>query len=118
MSCFESATAGIGLGSKNTYGDGHRAGSCHYGGQSCTDGSHAVDYGGRPGTGGGQGSFTAAEAQTIANAIQSCGGQVGGASGRGENDAGQTQSGPNNGIGAPGTTHIHINVANQACGCN
>jgi len=109
ISCFEAATAGVNRGSRNTYGDGHRAGSCHYGGQSCTDGAHAVDYGGD----GGAPSFSAADAATIQQAAATCGAQVGGATVRGENSASRTVP-----IDDPSATHIHINVANQSCGCN
>lgn len=115
MSCFEGELGSqVNLGSsKNTYGDDHATNSCHYGGRSCTDGAHAVDYGGAPGTGKGQGSFSAADAKLIQQAAAKCGAQVGGATVRGE-DA-QSRSRP---IEGSTTTHIHINVANQSCGCN
>ena len=119
--CFENQLSGLvplGTNNKNTYGDGHRQNSCHYGGRSCTDGSHAVDYPGRPGTGNGKGSFTDEEAVLINSAINICGSQVGGAVGRGEDNAGNILGGPSNGMGNDAATHIHINVNNGACGCN
>jgi len=110
MSCFESmmTAAGVNLGGKVTYQGTHHQNSCHFGGRSCTDGSHAVDYGGN----GGAPSFPNS-AQAVYDAANACGGTA-----RGEDNAGNIQSGPFNGIGANGATHIHINVANGSCGCN
>ena len=119
MSCFESK-----LGSNlpnpsnmDTYGNGHATNSNHYGGKTCTDGSHAVDYGGARGAP----SFTSSEATAILQAASDCQSQEGvvaqiwpekGAGGR------KDSTGKKYRIDSPEVDHIHINVFELGITCN
>lgn len=110
ISCFTTKMneEGIIVGSVFTWQDEHNPNSCHFGGATCTDGSHAVDFGGR---GGNEQSWTAGEAQFILRFTKECGLDK---APRPENNLGQNTGS----IEDPKTTHIHINVDNERCGCS
>lgn len=90
-----------------TYQGSHSCNSCHFGGRSCTDGSHALDYG-RNGL--------AAVGLTLEQAkgkVERCG-----ASTRNSVACFYEDSSSRRLSSSLGADHIHCNVNNSACGCN
>ncbi len=85
---------------RTTSGGSHNPGSCHFGG-TCTDGSHAVDFG--------RNALPAGK--TLQDAFNA--GQAAGGACRCELNGGGTVSCSN-----PGATHVHCNVDVASCNCN
>ncbi len=88
-----------------TYQGEHHLNSCHFGGRTCTDGSHAVDWGKNALSSKGltmQNMIDMAE-RTGPNAVCRCESANGGAIVGCEN---------------PAANHVHCNVDASGCGCN
>ncbi len=90
-----------------TYQGSHHPNSCHFGGRSCTDGSHAIDWG--------KNAMGSIKLVNMLQAAQTSAGQVGvQASCRCEDEGG------NNILSCsdPSANHVHCNVNIATCGCN
>ena len=96
--------------SATTFQGSHAQSSCHFGGKSCSDGSHAIDWG-----------FNAIKAKNLTPEIMTVQAEGCGANNNVPVSCRCETAGPPSKIVAcddPAANHVHCNVDNAACGCD
>ena len=104
LNCLRSG--GLDVSPATTYQGTHSQNSCHFGGRTCTDGSHAIDFGKNAAELRG---LTLVDMKTRIEGCASAGNPV---TCYYEDSASARLPGP------VGANHIHCNVNNASCGCN